>query len=95
MSRVAAQESACGCAGIYSSPVALALYAQAFEAAGALEKLEAFASCNGADFYGLPRNKERITLVRQKFQVPEEFDFGETVVVPMWAGRQLDWSIES
>ena len=89
------QESACGCAGIYSSPVALALYAHAFETVGALEKLEGFASCFGADFYGMPRNKERITLVRKKSRVPEQFDFGDQVVVPMWAGRQLEWSVQS
>ena len=88
------QESSCGCAGVYSSPVALASYAQAFEAAGALSKLEGFASFHGPDFYGLPRNTGTIKLTRQKFAVPDCFDFGESVVVPMCAGQELEWTVE-
>lgn len=88
------QESSCGCAGIYSSPVALPLYAQAFEQAGALDKLEAFASFYGADFYGLPRNKETVTLQKQSWIVPDKYDFGEKVVLPMFAGKSLDWNLQ-
>jgi dihydroorotase len=87
------QESACGCAGIYSAPVALALYATAFEHAGRLQHLEAFASLNGPKFYGLPSNREKITLQRKSWHVPEEYQFGDGTVVPMWAGQQLDWQV--
>ena len=89
------QESACGCAGIYSSPVALPLYALAFEKAGHLDRLEAFASFYGADFYGLPRNQSKITLKREGWVVPETYEFGEKVVLPMFAGQNLDWSVKS
>ncbi|PSC68594.1 homodimeric type [Micractinium conductrix] len=78
-----AKESACGCAGLYSAPVALALYAHAFEQAGALHNLEAFASFNGPDFYGLPRNTDKVTLRRQRWKVPDSYEFGDSVVVPM------------
>ena len=87
------QEAACGCAGIYSAPVALASYAHAFEEANALGNLEAFASERGPDFYGLPRNTNKITLQRKAWQVPAEFDFGEGKVVPMWAGQKLHWQV--
>lgn len=87
------QESACGCAGIFSAPVALPLYAQAFEEAGALDKLEGFASHFGADFYGLPRNLDTVTLVKDSWDVPKEYAFGDATVVPMWAGQTLDWRI--
>ncbi|KAL3161407.1 hypothetical protein ABBQ32_010297 [Trebouxia sp. C0010 RCD-2024] len=87
------KEAACGCAGIYSAPVALALYAQAFEGAGALDRLEAFASLRGADFYGLPRNTSTITLHKEDWTVPAEFEFGDGVVVPMWAGQTLSWQV--
>src|SRR5207249_9339428 len=76
-----AKENACGCAGCYSAPVALELYAEAFEAAGALARLEAFASFHGADFYGLPRNSDAITLRRESWTVPEAYAFGEHSVV--------------
>lgn len=89
----AVQEAACGCAGIYSAPVALALYAHAFEGAGALDQLEAFASSRGPDFYGLPRNTSTITLHKQDWTVPAEFEFGDGVVVPMWAGQTLSWQV--
>lgn len=88
------QESACGCAGIFSAPVALALYATAFEQAGALDKLEAFASFNGPDFYGLPRNSGKVSLVRRPWRVPESYSFGADVVVPMFAGQTVDWQVE-
>ena len=87
------QISSCGCAGIFSSPVALAVYAQAFEQAGALGNLEGFASWHGPDFYGLPRNKEKVTLVRERWRVPDKFGFGEKEVVPMMAGLEVDWAV--
>ena len=89
------QLSACGCAGIYSSPVALAIYAQAFQQAGALANLEGFASFHGPDFYGLPRNTETLTLRQKKWTIPQSYDFGETKVIPMFAGTEIDWSVES
>jgi len=89
------QESACGCAGIYSAPVALPLYAHAFEQAGALHHLEAFASHNGADFYGLPRSEEKLTLVRRPWTVPATYDFGDSAVVPLWAGQELQWQLQT
>ncbi|KAJ4870276.1 Amidohydrolase-related protein [Raphanus sativus] len=85
------KESSCGCAGIYSAPVALSLYAKVFDEAGALDKLEAFTSFNGPDFYGLPRNSSKITLKKAPWKVPEvlTFSFGE--IVPMFAGETLQW----
>ncbi len=88
-----AKESACGCAGIYSAHAALELYAEVFERAGALDKLEAFASFHGADFYGLPRNSERITLVKQSWQVAESFAFGADKLVPLRAGETVAWKL--
>ena len=87
------KESACGCAGIFSAHAAIELYAQAFEAAGALDKLEAFASFYGADFYGLPRNTEKITLVREPWTVPERYDFGDDKLVPLMAGETINWRL--
>ncbi|HWR87921.1 MAG TPA: amidohydrolase family protein, partial [Acidiferrobacterales bacterium] len=86
-----AKETACGCAGIYTAHSALELYAEAFEAAGALDKLEAFASFHGADFYRLPRNAGTVTLVREPWTVPCELAFGDDVLVPMRAGETLAW----
>ncbi len=88
-----AKESACGCAGCYSAPAALPLYARAFEAAGALDRLEGFASHFGADFYGLPRSRQRVTLVREPWTVPESLAFGDTGIVPLAAGETLDWRV--
>ena len=90
-----AKESACGCAGIFSSPVALPLYAHAFEAAGKLDALEGFASLHGPDFYKLPRNTETITLIKEGWTVPETYRFGDNVVVPMWSGLECPWQISS
>ena len=97
------KESSCGCAGIFSSPAALPLYAAAFVTAGKLDQLEHFASFAGADFYGLPRNGDKVTLSRSKWRVPEEYRFGEkeegnavegaNVVVPMGAGSELAWQV--
>ncbi|KAJ1397510.1 Metal-dependent hydrolase [Sesbania bispinosa] len=85
------KECPCGCAGIYNSPVALSLYAKVFEEAGALDKLEAFTSFNGPDFYGLPRNKLKIKLRKAPWRVSEclSFPFGD--IVPMCAGETLEW----
>jgi dihydroorotase len=88
-----AKESDCGCAGIYTAHAGIELYAEAFEEAGALERLEGFASCHGADFYGLPRNRERITLVREPVPVPEALPFGDKLLVPMRAGENLGWRL--
>ena len=87
------KESACGCAGIYSAHAAIELYAEAFEAAGALDKLEAFASFFGADFYGLPRNTQQITLVKESWKVPADFDFGADRLVPLRAGESVAWRL--
>ncbi|KAJ9517496.1 hypothetical protein QJQ45_025018, partial [Haematococcus lacustris] len=89
-----AKESACGCAGMFTAPIALALYAQAFEQAGALQHFEGFAAFWGPDFYGLPRNKGKVTLVRQTQRIPEGYEFGDGEVVPMWAGQDLGWTVQ-
>ncbi|KAL6519947.1 Dihydroorotate dehydrogenase (fumarate) [Orobanche minor] len=85
------KESTCGCAGIYNSPVALSVYAKVFEEAGALDKLEAFTSFNGPDFYGLPRNGSKIRLSKTPWTVPPSFSFSWGDIVPMFAGQTLDW----
>ncbi|MGF1714294.1 dihydroorotase [Photobacterium chitinilyticum] len=87
------KESACGCAGSYTAHAAIELYAEVFEQAGALEKLEAFASFNGPDFYGLPRNNDTITLVKESWTVPETMAFGGDVVVPIRAGEEMSWKV--
>ena len=88
-----AKESACGCAGMYTAHAAIELYAEAFEAAGALERLEAFASFHGADFYGLPRNADSITLEKQSWTVPDALPLADDVVVPLRAGSQVHWRL--
>jgi dihydroorotase len=87
------KETACGCAGAYTACAALELYAEAFEAAGALDKLEAFASFFGPDFYHLPRNKGTVTLVRESWQLPESLPFGADRIVPLRAGETLQWRL--
>jgi len=89
----ARKQSPCGCAGMYTAPVALALYAEAFDSVGAIDRLEAFASLNGPAFYGLSPNEERITLVREPEPIPDHYDFGADVVVPIRAGGQTAWRI--
>lgn len=89
-----AKEAACGCAGMYTAHAAIELYAEAFEAADALDKLEAFASFYGADFYGLPRNTERITLVRESWTVPETIPMAEGELVPLRAGQEVGWKLQ-
>ncbi len=89
-----AKEAACGCAGCYTAHAALELYAEAFEQAGALERLEAFASFHGPDFYGLPRNAGTLTLVKEKWAVPASYPYiaGDTLV-PLRAGEPLEWKM--
>jgi dihydroorotase len=87
------KESACGCAGCFTAHAALELYAEAFDAAGALERLEAFASFNGPAFYRLPRNADRVTLVRERWEAPREVPFGATALVPLRGGEALGWRL--
>jgi dihydroorotase len=87
------KEHASGCAGCYTAFTAMELYAQAFDAIGALGQLEAFASFNGADFYGLPRNTGTLTLKRETWTVPERFAFGEAELKPLGAGESLAWRV--
>ncbi|MFZ2162206.1 MAG: dihydroorotase [Sideroxyarcus sp.] len=87
------KENACGCAGCYTAHTAVELYAEAFEAAGALDKLEGFASFYGADFYGLPRNTQQITLRKEEWQVPASVGFGEHQLVPLRAGEKMKWKL--
>jgi dihydroorotase len=87
------KENACGCAGSYTAFAALELYADVFERAGAMDRLEGFASHFGADFYGLPRNKRRIRLEKSPWTVPADYAFGPERVVPLRAGEQLQWRV--
>ena len=87
------KEHAAACAGCYTAPHALELYATAFEQAGALGRLEAFASFHGPDFYGLPRNAGRVTLRREAWTVPESLAFGGDRIVPLAAGETLAWKL--
>ncbi len=88
-----AKEAACGCAGIFSAHAGIELYAEAFEAAGALDKLEGFAALHGADFYRLPRNAGTMTLVREPWQVPDHYPFGADELVPLRAGERIAWRL--
>ena len=88
-----AKEAACGCAGMYSAHAGIELYAEAFEAVGALDKLEGFASFYGADFYGLPRNEDQITLVKESWLVPESIPFAGDALVPLRAGQSIAWKL--
>ena len=88
-----AKEAACGCAGCYSAYAAIELYAEAFEQRNALDKLEGFASLHGPDFYGLARNTDHITLVREDWTAPTSLPFGEQTVIPLRAGEQLRWRL--
>jgi len=89
------KEHATGCAGCYTAHAAIEMYAEVFDAAGALNQLEAFASFNGADFYGLPRNRERITLKKESWTSPESFAFGEAQLKPLRSGERLAWKLET
>ncbi|WP_354673266.1 dihydroorotase [Cupriavidus alkaliphilus] len=85
------KEHACGCAGCYTALHAMELYAEAFDAAGALDKLEAFASFNGPAFYGLPRNTGTLTLEREDWELPAELPYGDATLVPLRGGETLRW----
>ena len=89
------KEHASGCAGCYSAFHAMALYATAFDAVGRIDRLEAFASHRGPDFYGLPRNTQTMTLVREPYLIPEQLPFGKTVIVPLASGETLPWQVQS
>jgi len=87
------KEKACGCAGIFSAHAAIEIYTSIFEQQNTLEKLEAFASFNGPDFYGLPRNSKTITLVKQDWQIPDEYPLGVEKLVPFLAGQTISWKL--
>ncbi|HEX9179380.1 MAG TPA: dihydroorotase [Burkholderiales bacterium] len=87
------KEAACGCAGMYTAHAGIELYAEVFEQAGALDRLEAFASFHGPDFYRVPRNQDTITLLRQAWEVPRHYPFGDDTLVPMRAGATVPWTL--
>jgi len=87
------KESDCGCAGIYTAHAAIEFYAEAFEQADALDKLEAFAAFNGADFYRLPRNTDTITLERHPWSIPDSYDYPEGGLIPLRAGETMQWRL--
>ena len=88
-----AKESDCGCAGIYTAHAALEFYADVFEMAGALDRLEAFASCHGPDFYGLPRNADLVTLEAKPRSLPAQVPLGEDVCIPLRGGEAVGWTL--
>ncbi len=88
------KESDCGCAGVFSAPCAIELYAEAFDEAGALDRLEGFASLHGADFYGLPRNAGSITLLRQARRVPASYPYAGGEIIPIRGGATVGWRLE-
>jgi len=87
------KESACGCAGIFSAHAAIEIYTSIFEQQDALDKLEAFASFNGPDFYGLPRNSKTITLIKEDWTIPDEYPLGNETLVPFLAGETISWKL--
>jgi dihydroorotase len=90
---IGAKESSCGCAGCYTALHAMELYTEAFAQAGALDKLEAFASFNGPAFYGLPRNEGTVTLTRESWTLPATVPMGDNALVPLNAGERIDWKM--
>ncbi|MEW8173044.1 MAG: dihydroorotase [Candidatus Thiodiazotropha endolucinida] len=88
-----AKECACGCAGCYTAHAAIELYAEIFERANALDRLEGFASLFGPDFYGLPRNRDTITLAKKEWNIPESYQFGQDRVVPLGGGEAVNWQL--
>jgi len=87
------KESSCGCAGVFSAHAAIELYAEAFDRTGKIDKLEGFASFFGADFYGLERNQEKITLEKTTWRIPESYNFSGSNVVPFFSGEDLSWKL--
>ncbi len=90
-----AKESSCGCAGVYTAHAALEFYAEAFDGVGKLHLLEAFTSKYGAQHYGLELNKEKVTLVKKRWDVPSTYTFGESTVTPLRGGSSVAWSLVS
>ena len=88
-----AKESSCGCAGIYTSHAAIELYAEVFEMAGALDKLEAFSSFYGADFYGLARNSDSVILIKKSWTVPSSIALGTDTLIPLRANETINWQL--
>ena len=88
-----AKQNACGCAGIYSAHAAIELYAEAFEKNNALDKLEGFASIYGADYYQLPLNSDKITLIKEPWQIPQHYQFGNNTLIPLKAGEMMQWKL--
>ena len=88
------KESACGCAGVFSAHAAIELYAEAFDRANKIDMLEGFASNFGPDFYGLPRNSQKITLEKTTWQIPESYEFSSSTVIPFYAGKSLSWKLK-
>jgi len=86
-----AKETACGCAGMFTAHAAIELYTEAFDAAGRLDRLEGFASHFGADFYGLPRHTDKITLLKEPWNVPDKYAFGSGALIPYRAGEPVAW----
>jgi dihydroorotase len=89
----ASKENACGCAGMFTAHAAIELYAEAFESAGRLDRLEPFAAHFGADFYGLPRHADAITLVKESWVPPATYDFGDGALVPYRGGEPIAWRL--
>ncbi|VAW97850.1 Dihydroorotase [hydrothermal vent metagenome] len=89
----AAKQSPCGCAGIYSAHAAIELYAEAFEQNNALDKLEGFASIYGAEYYQLPLNPDKITLIKEPWQIPQHYQFGNDTLIPLKAGEMMQWKL--
>jgi len=87
------KETDCGCAGIFTAHAAMAFYAEVFEQEDKLEKLEAFASFHGADFYQLPRNTAHITLKKEDWKIPVQLEFAKEKLIPLRAGQRLSWKI--
>jgi dihydroorotase len=90
-----AKENACGCAGMFTAHAAIELYAEAFDSAGKLDRLEGFASHFGADFYGLPRHSETVTLLKETWVGPEKYPFGDGALIPYRAGEPIGWRLAS
>ena len=91
----ATKENACGCAGMFTAHAAIELYAEAFDSVGKLDRLEAFASHHGADFYGLPRHQDTITLTNESWMPPSSYEFGSGTVVPYRAGEPIAWRLSA
>jgi len=89
------KESACGCAGIFSAHAAIELYAEVFDGEGSIERLEGFASIFGPNFYGLPHNREKITLEKSRWRVPDQYEFAGLKLMPFFAGAELSWKLLS